>query len=108
MQTWEQTEEQEQHRCEADWEWTHQKQAATHDAYRAGNQLRMAARRALERIGMFEGLAGFLDMSFQTTIYIFGACMCDRLLDVCGHMPGAAAALSSRVLLPHTIQILNQ
>ena len=61
----------------------------------------MAARRALERIGMFEGLAVFLDMSFQTTIYIFGACMCDRLLDVCGHMPGAAAALSSRALLPH-------
>ena len=34
-------------------------QIATCDAYRATNQLRMAARGALEWIGMFEGPAGF-------------------------------------------------
>ena len=37
-------------RCEADQE---------QDAYRVANQLRMASRRALEWIGMFEGLTGF-------------------------------------------------
>ena len=36
-----------------------QKQADTYDACRATNQLRMAARRALEWVGMFEGPAGF-------------------------------------------------
>ena len=34
------------------------KQVATSDAYTAANQLRMAARRTLEWIGMFKGLAG--------------------------------------------------
>jgi len=33
--------------------------SSTHDAYRATNQPRMAARRALEWIGMFKSLAGF-------------------------------------------------
>ena len=50
-------EEQRQRRPEADREWKHQKWAATCDAYRAANQLRMAARRALEWIRMFEGPA---------------------------------------------------
>jgi len=35
------------------------KQVPTRYAYRATNQLRMAARRTLEWIGMFKGLAGF-------------------------------------------------
>ena len=39
-------------RRETDREWKHQKQAATCDAYRVANQQRMAARRALEWIGM--------------------------------------------------------
>ena len=39
-------------RHEADRERKCQKQAATHDAYRVANQKRMAARRALEWIGM--------------------------------------------------------
>jgi len=39
-------------RRETDHEWKHQKQAATCDAYRVTNQQRMAARRALEWIGM--------------------------------------------------------
>jgi len=34
-----------------------QKREAAHDAYRAANQLRMASRKALEWIGMFEGPA---------------------------------------------------
>jgi len=33
----------------------HQKQAATHDAYRAAKRLRMIARRVLEWIGMLKG-----------------------------------------------------
>ena len=40
-------------------EWKRQKHVATHDVYRATNQLRMAARRTLEWIGTFEGLVGF-------------------------------------------------
>ena len=39
-------------RCDADREWRHQKRAATRDAYRVAKQQRMAARRALEWIGM--------------------------------------------------------
>ena len=45
----------------ADLEW---KQVATYDAYRAANQLRMAARRTLEWIEML--MPGwFLDMKYQ-------------------------------------------
>ena len=36
-----------------------QQRAATCDAYRATNRLRIAARRALEWSGMFEGLTRF-------------------------------------------------
>jgi len=43
----------------ADQEWKCQKQAATCDAYRATNQLRMAARRALEWIAMFKDPSAF-------------------------------------------------
>jgi len=42
------------HKAKADQKQKHQKQAATHDAYRAANQLRMAARRALGWIGKFQ------------------------------------------------------
>ena len=53
--------------CEADWEWKCQKQPATHDAYRAANQLRMTARKALEWIRMFKSLhKWFLEMKYQT------------------------------------------
>ena len=38
---------------------------ATHDTYRAANQLRMAARRALEWIGMFKGPFVLSDMNYQ-------------------------------------------
>jgi len=40
--------------CEADREWKCQKRAATCDAYRAANWLRMAARRALKWIRMLK------------------------------------------------------
>ena len=52
-----------------DQECKHYKQAATCDAYRATNQLRMAARRALEWIGMFKGPAVILDMKYQTFFF---------------------------------------
>ena len=42
-----------------------QLQTATHDAYRLRMAARRAARRALEWIGMFEGLAVFLDMKLS-------------------------------------------
>ena len=49
---------------EADQEWKCQKWAATHDAYRAANWLRMTGRRALEWNVWRPG--SFLDMKYQT------------------------------------------
>ena len=46
---------------------TRQKRAATHDAYRVINQQRMAARRALECIGMSKARL-VLDMKYQTCL----------------------------------------
>ena len=48
--------------CEGDWDKKRQKWAATCDAYKSVNWLRMAARRALGWMGMFKGPAGYLDM----------------------------------------------
>jgi len=48
------TEEQRQHRNEVDREQKCHKEATTHDAYRAANPLRMAARRTLEWIRILE------------------------------------------------------
>ena len=61
-------EEQRQRRHEADREWNRWKQAATCDAYRVTNQLRVATRRAQKWIRMFECPADFFDMKHHTCL----------------------------------------
>jgi len=54
-------------RCEANREQKCQKRAVTRDAYKVANQQRMAARRALEWIGMLKARL-VLDMKHQTCL----------------------------------------